>query len=98
MFRRKKKTEVTDLVPIKITEEPPEDNLLDCPLCFDKYEEYELIKCDVCNFKVCNLCIKTWYRKGYILDEYGYRIYNKSCPQCRTIRSFRVRKSKCFPF
>ena len=47
---------------------------LECPICYDEFENLDILKCGVCRTAFHNPCINIWLQTSH----------NKSCPYCRS--------------
>lgn len=56
----------------KITLETLKD--MECPICYDEFENIEVLRCKVCLKAFHNTCINVWLETSH----------NKSCPYCRS--------------
>lgn len=56
----------------KITLETLKD--MECPICYDEFENTEVLRCGVCLKAFHNTCINVWLETSH----------NKSCPYCRS--------------
>lgn len=56
----------------KITLETLKD--MECPICYDEFENIEVLRCKVCSKAFHNTCINVWLETSH----------NKSCPYCRS--------------
>ena len=57
----------------KITLEMLKD--IECPICYDEFENTDVLTCNVCNKSFHTHCINIWLQTSH----------NKSCPYCRSI-------------